>query len=392
MHIQLQILDFFAWLLVAASAAGCLYLWYACHAVERFCRRASAKAATVAPVSVLKPLKGEDSALAENLRSFCRQDYSPFQIVFGVADADDPAIPVVRALIAEFPAGDLALVIDPRRSGANLKIANLGNMLPVAKHGILVIADSDMRVGPDYLAAVTAPLLASRQSGAEAGLVTCLYRGISSGGVWSDLACLHINQAFLPQAVVAASLGMGAGCFGATMALKRSTLEAVGGLEILANTLADDHVLGRAVSRLGLAVELSPYLVDDIVAEAGFSALFRHELRWARTIRLVAPLGFLGSMIIYPVPFAVLAAALGALPLAAPAMLLLALGCRLVTARRIDRALGLRPARWWLLPFRDLLSFAVFVASFFGRRVAWRDREFRIGPSGQLMIDGQSPV
>jgi len=392
LHIHLQILDFFVWTLIAAGALGSAYLWYACHAVERFCVGTAAAARNQPPVTILKPLRGEDSALAENLRSFCRQDYPAFQIVFGVAEADDPAVPVVRDLMAEFPALDLALVVDPGRNGANLKIANLGNMLPQARHAVLVIADSDMRVRRDYLAAVTAPLAAEQHGPVETGLVTCLYRGISSGGVWSDLACLHINHAFLPQALVAARLGLGAGCFGATMALKRSTLEAAGGLDALANQLADDHALGQAVNRLGFGVVLSPYLVDDIVGEAGFRALFRHELRWARTIRLVAPAGFLGSMIVYPVPFALLAVALGAAPGASLGMLLVAWVSRHVTARRIDRALGVKRAAWWLLPLRDLLSFAVFVASFFGRQVAWRDRKFRIGPSGQLMIDGQSPV
>jgi len=388
--IHLQIFDFFAAALIGASAAGCAYLWYACHAVERFSRRRLPRAAQQPAVTVLKPLRGEDSALAENLRSFCRQSYAPFQVVFGVADADDAAVPVVRALIKEFPALDLALVIDPRRDGANFKIANLRNMLPTARHAILVIADSDMRVGPDYLAAVTAPLAGLGEDSSGTGLVTCLYRGISSGGLWSDLASLHINQGFVPQALVAETLGMGAGCFGATMALTRATLDAAGSLDALANTLADDHALGQAVRRLGLKVELSPYVVDDIVAESSFLGLFRHELRWARTIRLIAPSGFLGSAITYPVPFALLATALGAWPVAAPAMLAIAFICRLVTAWRIDRALGVKPAAWWLLPLRDLLSFAIFIASFFGRRVAWRGGKFRIGRSGQLIIDGPS--
>ena len=139
-----------------------------------------------------------------------------------------------------------------------------------------------------------------------------------------------------------------------------------------------------------MAVELSPYLVDDIVAEASFVALFRHELRWARTIRLVAPWGFLGSVVTNPVPLALLAVAARALPSPALAVLALTLVCRVATVWRIDRALRLKHASWWLLPLRDLLSFAVFVASFLGRSVAWRDRRFRIGPSGQLIADGQA--
>ncbi len=380
-----QMLGFFSWLLIAASAIGCAYLWYASHAVANFSRRVAARGERRRPVSVLKPLRGEDAMLADNLRSFCRQDYPEFQIVCGVADAADPAAAVVRRVIAEFPERDIALVVDARRSGANLKVANLANMLPSARHGLLVMADSDMRVRPDYLATVTAPLADPR-----IGLVTCLYRGLSQGGLWSDLACLHINHGFLAWAVVAEGLGLGAGCFGATIALRRATLDAAGGLAALADCLADDHVLGRNVRRLGLTVELSPYLVDDIVAEASFTAVFHHELRWARTIRVVAPGGFAAAVVTYPVALAVLAAASGAQPHAAPAMLIVAFLCRWLTARRLDRALRLKPAPVWLLPVRDALSFAVFIASFLGRGVAWRDQNFRIGVNGRLTVDGDS--
>ncbi|HVA13833.1 MAG TPA: bacteriohopanetetrol glucosamine biosynthesis glycosyltransferase HpnI [Stellaceae bacterium] len=380
---QLQILGYLTWLAVAGSAVGCVYLWYACHAVAKFAGRPRPRAAPQPPVSVLKPLRGEDPALADNLRSFVCQRYPVCQIVFGVADADDPAVAVVRRLMGEFPAADIVLVIDSTQRGTNLKVANLRNMLPAARHDLLVLADSDMRVGPDYLAAVTAPLV----SDGAVGLVTCLYRAISAGGLWSDLAGLHINHGFLPQAVVGDSLGQGAGCFGATMALDRATLAAAGGLEGLADMLADDHALGRAVLRLGRQVALSPYLVDDIVAEPGFLGLFRHELRWARTIRLVAPAGFIGSVVTFPVPLALLALCLDAEPAAAAATMAAALLARALTARRVDRALRLTAAPLWLLPVRDLLSFAVFIASFLGRSVAWRDRRFRIGPDGQLVID-----
>jgi ceramide glucosyltransferase len=333
-------------------------------------------------VSILKPLRGEDPALGENLRSFLRQDYPAFQLVCGVADSADPAIAAVRRLIAEHPGADIALVVDGTQHGANLKIGNLRNMLPAAKHELLVMADSDMRVEPGYLAAVTASLLA----GGDVGLVTCLYRARSAGGFWSALACSHINHGFLPQALVGESLGQGAGCFGATMAFTRTTLAAAGGFEALTDLLADDHALGQAVRRLGKRVELSPYLVDDIVSEASFLGLFRHELRWARTIRLVAPAGFAGLIVTFPVPLALLALCLGGAPIAATVMAVTALLARSVSARRIDRALRLAPTPFWLLPVRDLLSFAVFIASFFGRSVAWRDRRFRIGPGGQLVI------
>ncbi|HLI22129.1 MAG TPA: bacteriohopanetetrol glucosamine biosynthesis glycosyltransferase HpnI [Stellaceae bacterium] len=378
----MQLLEYLAWLLIGLSCLGCGYLWYACNAVEKFARRPRSRAARQPPVTVLKPLRGEDPALAENLRSFLRQDYPVFQLVCGVADAGDPAVAVVRRLMAEFPQADMALVADPRQPSANLKIANLRNMMAAARHDLLVLADSDMRVGGDYLATVTAPLV----SDPGIGLVTCLYRALSAGGLWSDLASLHINHGFLPQAVVGEAIGQGAGCFGATMVLERSTLAAVGGFEALADQLADDHALGRAVRGLGRRVELSPYVVDDIVAEADFIGLFRHELRWARTIRLVAAAGYAGSVVTFPVPLALLALCLGAAPAGAAGMLLLALLARALSARRIDRALRLKAAPLWLLPVRDVLSFVVFIASFFGRSVAWRDRRFRIGPGGQLVI------
>lgn len=378
---QLQILGYLAWLLIGGSVVGCAYLWYACNAVAKFVVRARPPAVAQPPVSILKPLRGEDPALADNLRSFARQDYPRFQLVFGVAEAGDPAAAVVRQLMLDFPHCDITLVTDSRQQGTNLKIANLRNMLPAARHDLLVLADSDMRVGPDYLAAVTAPLV----SGGAVGLVTCLYRALSAGGFWSDLASLHINHGFLPQAVVGEALGQGAGCFGATMALDRATLAAAGGFEALADQLADDHALGQAVRGLGRQVVLSHYLVDDIVAEKDFGSLFNHELRWARTIRLVAAAGFIGSVVTFPVPLALLALCIGGAPRAAAAMLLAALVVRGLSARRIDRALRLKAAPLWLPPIRDLLSFAVFVASFLGRSVAWRDRRFRIGPGGQLI-------
>ncbi|HEX3973804.1 MAG TPA: bacteriohopanetetrol glucosamine biosynthesis glycosyltransferase HpnI [Stellaceae bacterium] len=379
---HLQILGYLAWLLIAGSSVGCLYLLYACNAVAKFAQAPLPRAAMQPAVTIMKPLRGEDPALAENLRSFLRQDYPVFQLVCGVAEVSDPAAVVVRQLIDEFAQADITLVVDPTQRGTNLKVANLRNMLPAVKHDLLVLADSDMRVPPDYLAAVTAPLVEDGTT----GLVTCLYRAISAGGLWSDLAGLHINHGFLPQAVVGEALGQGAGCFGATMAFSRATLAAVGGFEALADMLADDHALGQAVRKLGKQVTLSPCVVDDIVAEDSFLGLFRHELRWARTIRLVAAAGFAGSVVTYPVPLALLALCVGGAPIPAAVMLVLALLGRGYSVWRIDRSLRLKAAPLWLLPARDLLSFGVFIASFFGRSVAWRDRRFRIGPEGQLVI------
>jgi ceramide glucosyltransferase len=373
--------------LVAAGAVGCLYLAASAWAVRRLTALPPPRQAALAPVSILKPLCGEDPGLAANLSSFCRQDYPDYQIVFGVRDANDPAVAVVRGLMAELPGADLTLVVDRRQRGRNLKVANLHNMLPAARHGILVMADSDMRVGPDYLAQVTAPLAES-----GVGVVTCLYRGVPAGGIWSRLASLHVNHGFLPQAALAAAMGASAGCFGASIAFRRDTLERIGGLAAIEDALADDYALGAAVRRAGGRIVLSSYLVDNVIAERGLAALVRHEVRWARTIRLVAPLGFAGSIVTHPVMIAALATALGALPLAAPSLLVLAFFCRCVSVRLVDRALGFPPTPLWLIPLRDVLSFGVFVASFFARRVEWRNRTFRVGPGGEMFLDGDNPA
>ena len=366
-------------LLLAGSAFGVCYLVAAAISARRFAAKSLPPLTATPAATILKPLCGEDPELYENLRSFCRQDYPDYQIIFGVQDPRDPAIAIVRRLMAEFPEADLALVESGWLPG-NLKVANLQHMLPAAKHQILVIADSDMRVGSDYLAAIVATL---NQPGT--GLVTCLYRGRPLGGLWSTLAAEHINHGFLPQALVGEMLGVGAGCFGATLALRRETLDAIGGFASISHQLADDHALGGAVRGIGQKVTLASYLVDNIVTEPSLPALFRHELRWARTVRIVAPAGFLGSLVTHPLVLAIIATALGAYPTTAPILLGIVLFCRCIMALVIDRAFGTWATHLLLVPFRDLLSFAVFIASFFTRTVAWRDQRFKIGPGGQLI-------
>lgn len=383
---QLEWLAFPGWACLAASVAGLLYLAVSAVAV-RIVVKQPRRGGESNPVTLLKPLKGADAELYGNLRSFCVQDYPRFQIVFGVADADDPAAAVVRRLIAEFPQRDLTLVVDGGARAPNRKVANLMNMLPAARYPYLVISDSDMCVAPDYLAAVT-PLLAA----ADVGLVTCLYRGVpAASGLWSRLACLYVNHGFLPEAAVGEVLHAGDGAFGATLALSRATLDAIGGLAAIADRLADDHALGVAVRRIGRSVVLGPVIVDNVMFEPTLTTLFRHELRWARTVRLVAPAGYAGSVITHPLALAVLAALLHPVVWSIYGVIA-AFVVRIATVWLGDRALGLRPTPIYLVPLRDGLSFAVFIASFFARSVAWRDRRYRIARGGRLTPDGDSPV
>jgi ceramide glucosyltransferase len=222
--------------------------------------------------------------------------------------------------------------------------------------------------------------------------VTCLYKGMPFGGVWSRLGAMHINFAFLPSALLGEMLGTGGGCFGATIAIRRSVLQQIGGFARIRDELADDHRLGDAVRELGLATVLSRYIVENHVAEPSFASLWRHELRWARTVRAMAPLGFAGSIITHTIILTVLAAAVAGFSAAACWLVLVSCVLRWLSAGLIARRLDLSIAGLWLLPLRDALSFAVFLSSFCGRSVLWRDQLFRVGPGGRMTVEGDKPV
>ena len=363
------------------------YVIAAVLAVRRFVRRPVPAAADQPPTSVLKPLHGDEPGLYENLRSFAEQDYPTAQIILGVSDPADTALPVARGLACDLVDRDIALVVDGRVNGSNRKVANLENMLDRARHQIVAVADSDMRVDRHYLAVVTAPL-----QDPKTGVVTCLYRGVPTGGRWSDFGAMHINFGFLPSAMVAECLGLGGGCFGATIALRRETLERIGGFTRLRDELADDHRIGAEIRALGLSVVLSRYIVEARVFEPSFASLWQHELRWARTIRAVAPVGFAGSILAQPIAIASLGAAVTGFSLTSCVFLVISCALRWITARAVARELGLSAPQPWLLLARDALSFAVFVASFFGRTVFWRDQLFHIEASGRMTVDGDKAL
>jgi len=380
------ILDAGAWLAGLATGLGALYLLAVWHAVRRFAGGRLAQPpigpGRRPPVTILKPLHGEDPELYENLRSFCEQTYPAVQIVFGVRDAADPAVAVARRLIADLPAADLALVVDPRVHGTNLKVSNLINMMTVARHAILVVADSDMRVTPSYLDALVGDLAVP-----GVGLVTCLYKARPVGNPWSRLGALAINHGFLPSVLVGSLVRPWPGCFGATLALHRETLRQIGGFARFRDLLADDYRLGAAIVEAGFRVALSRYLVEDVLVEPDAGTLLRHELRWARTIRSIAPLDFAASVITYPLAFGLLSALLSFLSVPGLAVLLAILVWRLIVVRMIDKAFALPRQPLWLVPVRDVLSFGLLIASFCGKTVAWRGHSFRLTQDGSLTSD-----
>ena len=335
------------------------------------------------PVTVLKPLCGADQYLYENLRSFCEQNYPGFQVIFGVRASDDPAIRVVRRLIREFPDRDLTLVISDRLVGANLKVSNLANLYQHAKYRTLVLSDSDIRVGPDYLRMVVAPLEDRR-----VGLVTCLYKGVATDGIWSTLGAMFINEWFFPSALVATRLETLRYGFGATLACRKEMIEAIGGFESLAGYLADDYMLGRLLTSRGFSIVLSPYVVETVVVERQFTTLFFHELRWTRTFRTARPLGYLLSVVTYGLPLSLLLLVASRFAGVAVIAFIGHLVLRLingVVVRRVLRA----PGQWsvmWLVPMRDALSFTLWILSFVGRSVRWNGHRFRVHRDGTFRL------
>jgi ceramide glucosyltransferase len=368
-------------LLVAVAGLGCLYLLVGCVAVSTFAARRRATACAPVPVTILKPLHGAEPCLSRRLSSFCRQDYgAPVQVICGVQDPADPAVAIARLLAASPEAPRFDLVIDARAHGSNPKISNLINMMAAAKHDVLVMADSDMEVGPDYLARIVAEL---QRPGV--GAVTCVYHGVPLSGRWSTHAALGINSHFLPNVVTAVTLHLDRPCFGSTIAISRSLLSRIGGLSAFADQLADDYEIGEAVRAAGYEVAIPPFTLGHACFHERLRGLFARELRAARTVRGIAPLGYAGAFVTHPFPLALAGTLLGGeygLVVAAAA-----LACRFALCICAERAFQLPRQPYWLIPSRDLLSFGVYVWSFFGMRVQWRGSRYRVAADGSLLSD-----
>ena len=348
------------------------------------CRRRHGGTQALPPVSVLKPLCGPEPSLYQNLRSFCRQNFADFELVFGVLDGGDPALEAVRRLRREFPSLPIEVVIDSCQHGSNCKISNLINMVAQARHDVLVMADSDACVQPDCLRIVTAPLRDE-----AVGLVTSLYHAVPTPSVFSRLGAMYVNEWYMPSVLVAWLFGYRGYVSGQTLCMRRDTLQAIGGLESIANHLADDHQLGARVHALGKRVVLSPYVPDAECHEPSFESMSSHEVRWMRTLHVLRPRSFPFIFLTFSVPLALLGLALvaGAQSLAPLAWTLfgIALAARLAL-HLVHRVRGARPvlADLWLLPARDLLLCWVWCKSLFTSRVIWRGNEFDVDAQGVM--------
>jgi ceramide glucosyltransferase len=329
------------------------------------------------PVSILKPLKGVDPEIWESFCSHCEQEYPQFQIqlIFGVSDPSDPAIEVVRKLQAKYPNRLIELIVCDRVLGANIKVSNLAQMLPAARHELLIVNDSDIRVPADYLRKAIGPL-----ADPGVGMVTCLYRGVAAPTLGSRLEALGISTDFMPGVLSARFLEKGLHFgLGSTLAFRRRDLEAIGGFEALLDHLADDYELGRRIAATGKRVELSSATVSTFLPAYTLRQFFRHQLRWWRTIRDARPWGYTGLLFTFGLPWALvtLLAARGA----AWTWILFALtfGARLAVG--FVSAVGVLhdftvPRNILLLPLRDLIAPFVWAASFMGNRIHWRGDSF----------------
>ncbi|MBU6401767.1 MAG: glycosyltransferase [Verrucomicrobia bacterium] len=334
-------------------------------------------------VTVLKPLKGSDAESVRCLQSWLAQEFhGPVQVLFGVASANDPVCQTVRSLLPKFPQCDARLIVCAQSLGANAKVSTLSQLLPHARHEIIVVSDADVRVPPDFLVNAVEPL---RDGGV--GLVHCFYRLANPTTAAMRWEAIAVNADFWSQVLQARSLSPITFALGAVMALRRAELEAVGGFAALADYLADDFQLGRLVARSGKRLELCPVVVECWSALMGWRAVWEHQLRWARTIRVCQPLpwfwSILGNATWWPLLWW----------LAQPTrdVLLAVLGClgvRVATASfhqaRLTQAWPAVSALW-LVPLKDLLHLLLWALSFLGGRVNWRGEVYRVQAGGRLV-------
>jgi ceramide glucosyltransferase len=355
----------------------------------RFFRRERARQLPVftPPVSLLKPVRGADSDSRENFASFCKQNYTGYEILFCVNEMSDPAVPVIQSVMEEFPQQPIRILSDAEQIGSNRKVNNLALLAREARHDILVQSDGDVRVGPNYLREVVAPF-----NDPSTGVVSCFYRGIAAKTLWAELEAIGASSDFFGGALVAEWMEGITFALGASVITTKSWLAKIGGYEALANQLADDYEIGNRVHKAGGSVLLSREPVWTAYPAETARGFWEHQVRWARTVRLCRPASSLGLLFTQGLPWALLAAAVAPVSWIGVGYILAYLLLRLVMAWAVgvwgvgDQVLKHRP---WLVPLRDLLHFVVWLASFASNRVTWGDLKYTI-KNGQ-MVQEASP-
>lgn len=368
--------------LLLLAALGVVFYLLACAATVGFCQRARRAAPTThPPITVLKAFRGADIDLAANLETFARLDGGQVQVLFGCAEEGDPGLAIARDFCSRHPDARAEVVFD--QSGANEKVNNLAGIAPLASHPLLLLADSDVRVAPDLARRVLMEF-----EDPKVGLVSCPYRaaGLSNAGAVLEAAWMGIE--FIPSVLLAALLGPVRFALGATIALRREALDAMGGFAAIRDYLADDFQLGARIAAAGWKVQLAPAFVDLWTPRLGLREFLLHQVRWARTIRVCNPAGHFFSALSRPIPFALLGVAAAPGDPWALGAVATAFGARIATAfvnALAQRCEGKVVAAALLSPLQEILSTVVWLLAWGGRTVVWRGKRFELDREGKLI-------
>jgi ceramide glucosyltransferase len=333
-----------------------------------------------AGISVLKPLAGLDEGLEENLRSYFEQDYSEFEILFAVRSELDSAVPIVRALLQQYPAVDAKLIITGEPPYAHAKVFSLKCMFDEARYDLIAMADSDVRVHPDFCRRLAAEFEEERL-----GLVTCPYRAVAGNSLWSQLEAIGMNTDFHAGIFTAVMMEGAKFAVGPTIVARRNVLAALGGIERVKDYLAEDYMLGRIASELGFEVRLSSYVVEHRIGSEHMRVNFAHRLRWARSTRRSRPWGYLGQFFTYSLPVGMLA--IWASPESWP-LLSITVVLRAFSAIAVSEGILGVEVPWFLLPVQDTVAFLFWIAGFFGKSIQWRGQRYTLNRDGTMQLAG----
>lgn len=371
---------------VSGLLSSTAFLLLVAVAAARFNRSKSAAESPLPPVTVFKPVCGLEPRLEENLASFFEQDYPDYEIVFGARDVHDPAVAVVRTLQRRYPHVRSTLVFSGEPHCPNAKVWSLTKMLAASSREYIVLSDSDVHVGSGYLADVVPPLLDR-----NVGLVTCVYRGVASRGLWSRLDALGMSVEMTSGVIVADLLEGMKFALGPSMATRREVLRSVGGLDALADYYADDYVLGNYVDQSGRKVLLSRHVIEQC-SGATFKSSIRHQARWMRSTRFSRPAGHFGTALTFAMPFGLIGFIAGILSNH------VVLGSALLAGAFLNRVWMSMLAGWfvvrdpravtdsWLYPVRDIMGFYFWCTSYLGRDIVWRNGErYRFQTGGRML-------
>jgi ceramide glucosyltransferase len=375
---------------IAGTLGSTVFLGLAITAAVRFKRNARAQQNAASPhdlppLSMIKPVHGVEPRLRENLASFFEQDYSAYEILFCARTADNPALRIAQEVAAQYPDREVRFLTCGEPPFPNAKVHSLATMLREAKHEILLMADSDVRVDRDYLREVSRPLLDP-----GVGLVTCLYRGIPTGGFWSGLEALGMTVEMSSGVIIADMLeGMRFG-LGPTMVMRKDSIAKIGGIEWMGDYCAEDFIMGDLAAQRGYKVLLSHHVIDHMAGDYGFAESWKHQVRWMLSTRFSRPKGHFGTGITFAMPFGILGLIAGLMmhrPLLGAAFLGWAFFNRVLESLIVGgwvcqdrRAITL----CWLYPLRDLLGFFVWIASYSGNVVLWRGEHYRLSDGGKM--------